>query len=185
MRYLERALSIESVARTQIPILKANKQLARVLLERGRIAFILGNWELAMTQIRSAEQYASKLGDSELLCTIYSERCHQIRERLSLDEREKYCSQTLKLASKVGHPKFRIMPHYEYGAICWERGEEVQAQFTFKRPCNWPVHCRIPKEKILATMALVFWPCAKVTPQKPARTLNNLSFSEILDCLNA
>ncbi|MEC8381385.1 MAG: protein kinase, partial [Myxococcota bacterium] len=132
MRYLERALSIESVARTQIPILKANKQLARVLLERGRIAFILGNWELAMTQIRSAEQYASKLGDSELLCTIYSERCHQIRERLSLDEREKYCSQTLKLASKVGHPKFRIMPHYEYGAICWERGEEVQAQFHFQ-----------------------------------------------------
>ena len=63
MRYLERALSIESVARTQIPILKANKQLARVLLERGRIAFILGNWELAMTKIRSAEQYASKLGD--------------------------------------------------------------------------------------------------------------------------
>ena len=67
-----------------------------------------------------------------MLCTIYSERCHQIRERLSLDEREKYCSQTLKLASKVGHPKFRIMPHYEYGAICWERGEEVQAQFHFQ-----------------------------------------------------
>ena len=66
---LERALSIESVARTQIPILKANKQLARVLLERGRIAFILGNWELAMTQIRSAEQYASKLGDSE--CALH------------------------------------------------------------------------------------------------------------------
>lgn len=132
MRYLERALSIEPMARAQMPILKANRQLAKILLERGRIAFVLGNWELAMTQIRSAEQYASRLGDNELLCTIYSERCHQIRERLSLDERDKHCSQTLKLASKIGHPKLRIMPHYEYGAICWERGEDAQAQFHFQ-----------------------------------------------------
>lgn len=131
MRYLERALSIEPMAREHIPIRKANSLLSELLLARASIAFVLGNWELAMEQIRAAEQHALRLGNEELLCRIISERSHQIRERLSLDEREKCCNQALKLSLKLGYPKLQIMPHYEYGAISWERGEVLQARNHF------------------------------------------------------
>ena len=67
------------------------------------------------------------------LCTIYSERCHQIRERLSLDEREKYCSQTLKLASKIGHPKLELCLTTNMAPSAGKEVKKFQAQFHFQK----------------------------------------------------
>ena len=85
-----------------------------------------------MTQIRSAEHAASKLGDSELLCPFILSGAIRF---VSVSRRwmnEEYCSQTLKLASKVGHPSSRSC-HTMSMVRSGKKKEKKSAQFSFSK----------------------------------------------------
>ena len=80
MKYLDRALSIEPMARRHLTLAEAEYRLATLLLERSTVSNILGNREMAREQAVAADSHAIDLQDHQLLTMIATERARQSRE---------------------------------------------------------------------------------------------------------
>ena len=132
MQFLDRALSIEPMAREHMTLADAEYRLASLLLERSTVSNILGNRELAKEQANAADRHAIELQNATLLSRIAIEKARQAREGYDLLETEECLHRALHFANQAGIPKLRIVPLYESGALHWERGDLELARASFK-----------------------------------------------------
>jgi tetratricopeptide (TPR) repeat protein len=131
LRYLDRALEIESLARHHLTLEEADLRQGLLRLNRASAFHHLGHWVEAREEALEALRIAELVGDDRLMLRTEVELALQARGTGDLDCAEQHLQRALSITARVDDKRLRIVPRYEFGAIQWTRGDLDSARLHF------------------------------------------------------
>jgi len=131
---LDHALDLEPRARPWLLLSKADTQLARVYLARGRALFHLGRLDDALGDFHEAEELAKKLDDNRLHSRVAGHLGILLRNMGSHQEdAERYLRTATVCAEAAGDETLLCQPMYHLGGVLWGQGDLQGAERCWNR----------------------------------------------------